>query len=97
MRYHPLHHRETSTSNRKLLVGDVIGWIGAVSLIGAYVLVSLGVVSAQDYLYQILNIIGGGGLLVLGLMRKAYPSVVTNIMWVVVGVVAITRLIFNSS
>ena len=95
MRYHPLHHHETSTSNRKLLAGDIIGWIGAVSLIGAYMLVSSGVVSAQSYTYQIMNIIGGGGLLVLGLTRKAYPSVATNIMWVVIGIIAITGLIFK--
>ena len=94
MRYHPLHHKR-SESGRKFLVGDVLGWIGAVSLIGAYMLVSSGVISAQSYTYQILNIIGGGGLLVLGLMRKAYPSVATNIMWVVVGIIAITGLVFR--
>jgi hypothetical protein len=96
MRYHPLHHKKTATSNRRLLVGDVLGWLGAVSLIGAYLLVSLGVISAQSFLYQIMNIVGGGGLLVLAVMRRAYPSAVTNVMWVIIGLVALVGLAFGS-
>ncbi|MCL2451354.1 hypothetical protein FWD20_00495 [Candidatus Saccharibacteria bacterium] len=94
MRYHPLHHHkpDSSRDNRRLLIGDVLGWIGALSLVSAYILVSSDVVSAQSYLYQTLNIIGGSGLLVLALIRKAYPSAATNTMWVVVGVIAIVAL-----
>jgi hypothetical protein len=97
MRYHPLHHHNTSTdNNQRLLIGDVLGWIGAVSLMSAYFLVSFDVISAQSYLYQIMNIIGGGGLLVVAVVRRAYPSAATNMAWVVIGLVAIVGLISAS-
>jgi len=92
MRYHPLHHKKSHHDGRRLLVGDICGWIGAASLIGAYLLISFDVISAQTFLYQILNIIGGAGLLVLGIVRKAYPSAVTNIVWIIIGIVAIAGL-----
>jgi hypothetical protein len=96
MQYHPLHHKKIDHhDNHRLLIGDILGWIGAASIIGAYLLVSSGVVVAQSYPYQIMNIIGGSGLLVLGITRRAYPSVTTNIMWVVIGVFAVIGLAFG--
>ena len=95
MRYHPLHHKKTSHDKRRLLIGDIFGWIGAVLILGAYFLISLDIIAAHTYLYQILNIAGAGGLLVLGISRKAYPSVATNTAWILIGIFAIASLMFS--
>ncbi|MDR0591557.1 MAG: hypothetical protein LBG75_03345 [Candidatus Nomurabacteria bacterium] len=91
--FHLLHHRKTHNS-KWLLIGDILGWVGAVSLISAYFLASTGVVSGQSPTYQVLNIVGAFGLLALALARRAIPSVATNIVWLIIGFVAIARLFF---
>jgi hypothetical protein len=89
---HLLHH-QTVHSSKALLVGDIVGWIGAASLIAAYLLISFCGVSADTFLYQILNVVGAVGLLVLAFARKAYPSAATNIVWLLIGALAILGLI----
>jgi hypothetical protein len=83
----------TDRKHRLLLAGDIVGWIGAASLISAYVLVSIGCVNGDSFEYQALNILGAIGLLILGIARRAIPSVVTNIVWAIVGIVAIIGIL----
>src|SRR5262245_27355171 len=70
---------------------DVIGWSGAVLLLVAYALVSgkrLGGASAR---YQLLNVAGAVLLIVNSACYGAYPSAALNVVWAIVGLVALTR------
>ena len=82
-----------NNSKRKLLIGDIAGWVGSFLVLLAYFLASAGVVSGQSYTYQILNALGAIGLITLGVVRRAIPSAVLNVVWLVVGVVAIISLL----
>lgn len=75
------------------MVGDICGWIGAAGLLSAYFLASYGIIEAQSWAYQLLNIVGAVGLLVLATARRAIPSVVTNIVWILIGAFAIIELL----
>jgi hypothetical protein len=46
------------------LLYDVLGWVGAVALLGAYALVSRGRVAGDGATFQVLNLVGAVGLLV---------------------------------
>jgi len=94
MHKHLLHHHNTKQKGgHGLLIADILGWIGAVLLITAYVLLSIGVLDGQSLVYQLLNLFGALGLMTLGLARKAYPSVATNIVWLIIGVVTIVGIL----
>ena len=71
---------------------DVLGWIGAGALLSAYALVSAGRLSGRGLGFQVLNLVGAVGLLVNGVYHGAWPSAGLNTVWLVVGIVALTRL-----
>ena len=60
---------------------DLIGWLGSVALITAFVLNSAGRITAQTLLYQGLNVFGGIALIVNTYYYGAYPSTVVNVVW----------------
>ena len=74
------------------LLVDVAGWIGAVALLTAYALVSGGRVGGRGPAFQSLNLVGAVGLLANGVWHGAWPSAALNAVWLVVGLVAVTRL-----
>jgi hypothetical protein len=94
MKHHPLAHHKPATSSRFILAGDIVGWIGAAALIVAYVLVSLGCVDGNSIEYQLLNIVGAIGMLILAIARHAVPSAVTNVIWAIIGLIAIFNIVF---
>jgi hypothetical protein len=73
---------------------DLIGWAGVAALLIAYVLVSLKKVAGDSNIYQALNLIGSGLLIVNSLYYGALPSVGVNVVWV--GIAALTMLRHNT-
>jgi hypothetical protein len=74
------------------LAVEIVGWLGAGALLGAYVLVSSGRMAPRGAPFQLLNLVGATGLVVNGAWHDAWPSVGLNLVWIAVGVVALTRL-----
>ena len=74
------------------LAVEVAGWLGAGALLGAYVLVSSGRLPARGHAFQLLNLAGAAGLVVNGVWHTAWPSVGLNVVWIAVGLAALTRL-----
>ncbi|MCL2869646.1 hypothetical protein FWF48_02455 [Candidatus Saccharibacteria bacterium] len=95
--HHLLSHSNTQkgVDNRILFIGDVIGWVGAVALLTAYGLISYGVLDGRSIIYQLINLVGAIGLLVLAVVRRAIPSAATNVIWIIIGIVAIVGIIFR--
>ena len=88
----PLHHKKTDNT-KWLLVGDIVGWFGAISLLSGYLLASVGVIEGQSMIYQLLNTAGAAGMLILATVRKAIPSAVANFIWLLIGVITIVNLL----
>lgn len=64
-----------------MVVYEVAGWIGAVTVLTAYWLVTR---SGTSVLYHALNAIGAGGLLVNALHHRAFPSTSVNVVWIAI-------------
>ncbi len=79
------------------LFADVIGWIGSVEVVLAYMLVSYEKIAAVSQSYQWLNLTGGILLLVNTAYYGAYPSAFTNLIWFEVALFAIYRIILTKS
>jgi hypothetical protein len=59
----------------------VIGWTGALLILLAYVLVTLGRLTGRSLLFQWLNLVGAAGFVVNGWWHGALPSATLNIVW----------------
>ncbi len=77
--------------NSTLLI-DVIGWVGVVTLLAAYVLVSTRKVEGDSAVYQLMNLVGGAFLIVNSFHYKAFPSVGVNIVWIGIAAYTIARV-----
>ena len=71
---------------------EAAGWIGAALILLAYLLLSMGKVTGQSALYQGMNIVGAAGFIVNGWWHDARPSAVLNVIWMMIGGVALWRI-----
>jgi hypothetical protein len=72
-------------------VVDVIGWIGALLILGAYALLSMGKLEGRSPIYQLMNVLGAAGFIVNSGWNGAYPSAALNIAWMGIGLYALVR------
>ena len=72
---------------------EIAGWIGAVLILLAYLLLSMGKVTGQSLLYQGMNVVGAAGFIVNGWWHGAVPSAVLNVIWMMIGGVALWRIV----
>ncbi|HNU87422.1 MAG TPA: hypothetical protein PKJ94_04005 [Ferruginibacter sp.] len=70
---------------------EIIGWIGAVLITGAYFLNINGKLSSSSRLYIASNLVGGIFFTINTLVHHAYPSMIVNIIWVFIAVAALFK------
>jgi hypothetical protein len=68
---------------------DLVGWIGAVFVLCAY----LGIISKRlktnSLVYLFLNLFGAAGILVNAFYYRAYPSAILNVAWAIIALYGI--------
>ncbi len=74
------------------LLLSTVGWVGALAVLAAYALLTAGRTTPTSRAYQALNVVGGAGLLVHASLHSAWPSAVTNAVWLLVGGLALARV-----
>lgn len=72
------------------LLIEFMGWAGAAAVLVAYALVSTERVTSRSWSYQLLNISGAAGLVINSAWYGAIPSAVVNVIWIGIGVYALT-------
>ena len=72
---------------------DLVGWIGSIMLLVAYVLVSYEKIAPVDRFYQWLNLVGSTMLLANTAYYGAYPSAFLNIFWGGIALLALFRIL----
>lgn len=80
--------------NQKTVI-DILGWIGVVALLLAYGLLSARKLSGQGAVYQGLNVVGSGLLIINSAYYRAMPSVAVNVFWIMIGLVSLARVWFG--
>lgn len=66
-----------------------LGWVGAVTCLVAYVLVTRGKWAPTSGRYQLANVVSGLFMGMVAASSGVWPSVVTNAVWAVVGAHAV--------
>jgi hypothetical protein len=74
------------------LAVEAAGWIGAMLILLAYLLLSMGKLTGQSPHYKGMNIVGAAGFIVNGWWHGALPSAVLNVIWMLIGGVALWRI-----
>lgn len=70
---------------------EIIGWIGAVLIVGAYYLNINGKLKSTSVWYILSNLTGGVFFTINTLVHGAYPSMIVNIIWVIIAIVALFK------
>jgi len=63
---------------------EIIGWSGTVLILLAYFLVSTKKIEPNQKLYQLLNLLGAGGVIINSAVHHAIPSVGLNTIWLII-------------
>ncbi len=74
------------------LAVEAAGWVGASLILGAYLLRAMGRLTGQSPLYQWMNVVGAAGFTVNGWWHGALPSAALNVIWMMIGGVALWRI-----
>jgi len=73
---------------------ELFGWYGTVAIVGAYALVSFSILQPNNLAYQLLNLTGAIGIVVVSLYKKVYQPGVLNIIWTIIALIAILKILF---
>ena len=68
---------------------EIIGWIAAAMMLSAYVLLTMGRLSARSHAYHWLNVLSGAGFILNSGWNGAYPSAFINVVWAAIGLYGI--------
>lgn len=71
---------------------EIIGWVGTVLIVIAYLLVSTKKVDGTNKYYQLMNLVGAIGVGINVFTKQAWPAFALQIVW---GIIAIWSLVKN--
>ena len=74
---------------------EIAGWTGAALILSAYLLLSMGRLTGQSAIYQWMNVVGAAGFTINGWWHGALPSAVLNVVWMMIGGVALWRIAYR--
>ncbi len=70
---------------------DIIGWVGSITIIAAYLLLSIGKIK-PGFLYQTMNLLGAIMIAIGVFPRGAWHSFTLQIVYVIIAIIALIRL-----
>ncbi len=73
------------------LAVEVIGWVGALLIMGAYALLSAGRLKSRSPVYHLMNLVGAAAFVVNSGWNGALPSAAMNVVWMGIGGYALLR------
>ena len=80
--------------NKSKLV-EVIGWYGMAAILLAYALNSFKIIDSSHLAYQLLNLTGAIGVVVVSYVKGVMQPAVLNMVWAIIAVIAIIQISLN--
>jgi hypothetical protein len=88
----PTHQRNHQMPSLQTLIIEAIGWLAALLILVAYLLLSLGKLDGSSRLYQCMNVAGAIGMIINSGWNGALPSAALNAIWALIGLYALLRI-----
>lgn len=76
----------------KLKPVELAGWYGAVAILLAYALSSFSVIDSGDLVYQLLNLTGALGIVIISYVKGVKQPAALNAVWAIVALIAIVQI-----
>ncbi|WP_090768478.1 CBU_0592 family membrane protein [Pedobacter soli] len=73
------------------LIMTCIGWLGVLLCTLGYLLLSLKVIKAESWTFQLFNVVGGLCLAMTALDTSDLPNAAANLLWMSIGIYALGR------
>ncbi len=70
---------------------ETIGWIAALTMLTAYMLLTTGRLTSHSARYQWLNVLSAAGFILNSGWNGAYPSACLNLVWMAIGLYGLVR------
>ena len=77
------------------IIFTVLGWTGVVLCTLGYLLLSIKVLRAESWLFQMINILGGLCLAAAAVNSQDLPNAAANVLWMFIGMYALGRQLRN--
>ncbi len=77
----------------KISFHEIIGWYGVIAILLAYALNSFTVLTAKSAPYQLLNLTGAIGIVLISLRKKAYQPATLNLIWMIIAIIALFKIL----
>ncbi len=74
------------------LMTEILGWYGVLAILLAYVLVTISAIDVHGILYQLLNLTGALGILVVATAKHVKQSMVINAFWALMAAAALVGI-----
>ncbi len=87
----------TKPAARRHALLELVGWLGVGSVVGAYLLNTMGLITAKDLLFLLMNGAGSIGIMTHAFHRKDYQSAVLNIIWLAIALIGLFYSIEGAS
>lgn len=71
------------------IIDETIGWLGISLILIAYALNMFGILSPENIIYLVMNILGSLGVVYISLKKKTYQPGVLNIIWAIIALIAL--------
>ena len=79
------------------LLVEIAGWAAALLILAAYALLTAGKLTGDSIFYQALNVAGAACFVFYLSWKGAWPSVALNVVWFLIGAVALVRIVRRST
>jgi uncharacterized membrane protein HdeD (DUF308 family) len=74
------------------MIYEIIGWLGTMAVLFAYILVSTRKIASNSKQYQLLNLFGALGMIINSVVHHAIPSVGLNTVWLLIAFYTLVKL-----
>jgi len=71
---------------------EFLGWYGVFAVLVAYALITFKVITANGYIYPVLNLTGAIGIFIDAFAKKDKQPAALNIIWAIIALIAIVGL-----
>jgi len=79
-----------------MIIIEIIGWIGVITYLIGYFLVSTKRLPGDSKEFQLLNLIGAIGIIINSGYHRVFPSVVVNVIWGFIALIMLLKILMNS-
>ncbi|MDP4038716.1 MAG: hypothetical protein Q8P54_01990 [bacterium] len=76
-------------------VVELLGWYGVLAILGAYGMLSFGIITSSSLIYQILNLSGAFSIIIDTYYKKDVQPMVLNIFWAAIATFALIRIFWH--